>query len=430
LKTALVIGAGAGGAAVAKTLQGSFKVTVLEHGRNFKPFGVNLNWVEKTRKLGLWKREWLIPWLFPAMRIQKTKAGMVLVWGRCTGGTTTLAAGNGVRHDARLRALGINLDVEFRELAEELPITDAHEKFWTPLTKRAFEFSRQKGWKPMNTPKLLRLEKCRHCGHCILGCPYGAKWESREYLHRVWVQGGEVKTGRKVVEIEADKNRVRVLARHGVRTETYTADVCVVAAGGFGTPVILKNSGVAMQKRLFVDPVLCVAARVPNANQLREIPMPFVVQRGKYILSPYFDYLSFFFNSKWNYPRRDIYSLMIKLADQEQGDVRGGRIDKPLTLEDKKALDRGVADCLEIFRELGIDTKQTFLGTLNAGHPGGMLPLTEASAASMHPTGLPENVYVADASLFPGSLGNPPILTIMALAKKIGKTIIDLPAKN
>jgi choline dehydrogenase-like flavoprotein len=53
-----------------------------------------------------------------------------------------------------------------------------------------------------------------------------------------------------------------------------------------------------------------------------------------------------------------------------------------------------------------------------------MLPLTEATAASMHPTGLPENVYIADASLFPGSLGNPPILTIMALAKKIGKMII------
>jgi hypothetical protein len=184
------------------------------------------------------------------------------------------------------------------------------------------------------------------------------------------------------------------------------------------------NSGVAIQNRLFVDPVLCVAARVPNANQLREIPMPFVVQRGKYILSPYFDYLSFFFNSKWNHPSRDIYSLMIKLADQEQGEVHGRRIDKPLTPEDRTALDQGVADCLDIFRDLGIETKQTFLGTLNAGHPGGMLPLTEASATSMRPIGLPENVYVADASLFPGSLGNPPILTIMALAKKIGNMII------
>ena len=37
----------------------------------------------------------------------------------------------------------------------------------------------------------------------------------------------------------------------------------------------------------------------------------------------------------------------------------------------------------------------------------------------MHPARLPENVYVADASLFPKALGNPPILTIVAMAKRI-----------
>jgi choline dehydrogenase-like flavoprotein len=37
----------------------------------------------------------------------------------------------------------------------------------------------------------------------------------------------------------------------------------------------------------------------------------------------------------------------------------------------------------------------------------------------MHDDRLPENVFVADASLFPRSLGNPPILTIVALAKRV-----------
>jgi hypothetical protein len=55
------------------------------------------------------------------------------------------------------------------------------------------------------------------------------------------------------------------------------------------------------------------------------------------------------------------------------------------------------------------------------GHPGGMLPLTEKEASSFHSERLPDNLYVADASLLPRSLGNPPILTIMALAKRIGK---------
>ncbi|UKK52190.1 GMC oxidoreductase [Prevotella sp. E13-17] len=65
-----------------------------------------------------------------------------------------------------------------------------------------------------------------------------------------------------------------------------------------------------------------------------------------------------------------------------------------------------------------------FLGTLNAGHPGGMLPLTEAEAQTLHSPHLPDNLYVCDASLLPQSLGLPPILTIMALAKRIAKQIL------
>jgi hypothetical protein len=67
-----------------------------------------------------------------------------------------------------------------------------------------------------------------------------------------------------------------------------------------------------------------------------------------------------------------------------------------------------------------------FFGTLNAGHPGGMVPLTARDTSSFHPERLPENVYVADASLLPASLGNPPIWTIMALAKRIAKVCKDL----
>ena len=59
--------------------------------------------------------------------------------------------------------------------------------------------------------------------------------------------------------------------------------------------------------------------------------------------------------------------------------------------------------------------------SLIAGHPGGMLPLTEKEASSFHSDQLPENLYVADASLLPKSLGNPPILTIIAVAKRISK---------
>lgn len=55
-----------------------------------------------------------------------------------------------------------------------------------------------------------------------------------------------------------------------------------------------------------------------------------------YILSPYTDYLSFFFNKKWRYPMRSLVSIMIKLADEETGTCTGKTIRKELTSKDKK----------------------------------------------------------------------------------------------
>ena len=48
-----------------------------------------------------------------------------------------------------------------------------------------------------------------------------------------------------------------------------------------------------------------------------------------------------------------------------------------------------------------------------------MLPLTAAEMDTLHSPLLPENLLVADATILPRSLGNPPILTIMALARRI-----------
>ena len=52
-----------------------------------------------------------------------------------------------------------------------------------------------------------------------------------------------------------------------------------------------------------------------------------------------------------------------------------------------------------------------------------MLPLTEAARETMHDPRLPENLYVADATILPKAMGNPPILTIMALAKKMASML-------
>jgi choline dehydrogenase-like flavoprotein len=422
MKKAIVVGSGAGGATVARELQGRFAITVLEAGQEFRPFSMKLATADKLKTCGLMIDERQIQLLFPAMKVRRTADGLVMVNGIGLGGTTTLATGNGVRLDRDLEACGLDLDAEFTELSREIPISTDHQKQWRPATRRLFEICREMELNPQPLPKMGDSRKCTNCGRCVLGCPQGAKWDSRKFLEAAQEKGARVLTGHRVEQVIVQGRRAAgVTVRRGWRVEFHPADLVILAAGGLGTPVILENSGISCEKRLFVDPVLCVAARFPGAFQNREISMPFVAQRKGYILSPYFDYLSYFFNRNWKFPADDTLGVMIKLADSTCGSVSKRKIEKTLTDRDKEKLKEAVQECQEIFSRLGISREQTFLGTLNAGHPGGMLPLSSDEAATLHSPRLPDNLFVADATLFPAALGNPPILSIMALAKRISR---------
>ena len=107
MKEAIVIGAGAGGAAAARELAGAYHVTLLEQGGAFKPFGYRLGSFERMRMAGLFVDPHMITPLFPHMHISNM-GSMPLVWGTGLGGTTTLATGNALRYDGALRELGID----------------------------------------------------------------------------------------------------------------------------------------------------------------------------------------------------------------------------------------------------------------------------------------------------------------------------------
>ena len=429
MKKAIVVGTGAGGATAAKELQGKFQVTVLEAGDSFYPFTRDLKFIEKVKKTGVLFNEKQIQWIFPAMKIGKVGDKMVLVNGIGQGGTTTLSAGNAMRQDRDLRAIGIDLDAEFQELSQEIPISAQHQKKWHALTREVYGVCQDMGLHPQPTPKMIRLEKCSGCGKCVLGCAYGAKWDSREFLRQSLENGADLISGCRVQKVVIENSRAKgVIATQGWHTRFYPADLVVLAAGGLGTPLVLQQSNLECHASLFVDPVLCVAARWDSSRQNREMPMPFVVQKEHYIISPYFDFLSYFFNPGWKYPAGDIFSLMIKLADSNTGEVSRKGVRKSLTEIDKARLKEGVGCCLDILHRLGKKDDEIFLGTLNAGHPGGTLPLTEKESLTLHHERLPGNLYISDASLFPNSLGNPPILTIAALAKRISKLSLEYAA--
>ncbi len=420
-KRAIVVGSGAGGATVAKELQGDFDVTVLEAGTDFRRATLERGSIERLRRSRLLVDPRLLRLVYPAIRIRRTP-DMLLVNGVGTGGTTTMATGNGIRMDEDLRALGLDLDREFEEITREIPITTAHQLRWHPTTRHLFRTFDDLGLDPVALPKMGDAARCRHCGRCMLGCPYGRKWDSRTYLDEAVRLGARLITGCSVARVVMEGGRAKgVIARGMVGHHFVPGDLVVLAAGGFGTPAILERSGIGCEPTLFVDPVLTVAARVPNAWQCNEIEMPFVVQRDRYILSPYFDWISSLFHPQWRHRLQDIVGIMIKLADENVGSVSGRKVHKLLTPADRSRLDGAVGVATEILARFGADPHEVFLGTVHAGHPGGMLPLTEASSPVVHDDRLPENLFVADATLFPRSLGNPPILTIIALAKRVAR---------
>ena len=69
--------------------------------------------------------------------------------------------------------------------------------------------------------------------------------------------------------------------------------------------------------------------------------MPFVAHRDGFILSPYFDYLSFLVEPTWEATARDLVGVMIKIADPNAGRVSPKRVEKGLSARDHARIEAG-----------------------------------------------------------------------------------------
>ncbi len=425
---AIVVGSGAGGATAARELQGrGIDVTLLEAGSPFKPFTRRIGWATGASKMGLLGSERTITRFFPPMRTVRASDELVLVRGVTTGGTTPITCGNLERADKGLREIGLDLTLEFEELEREVGVVPVPRDRWRPVSSAMYEAAGDMGLDPAPTLKAVDMGRCVSCGLCELGCASEAKWDTRTFLGDLTARGGRVMTDAPVRRVIVEGGRaVGVEVARGRSTERIDADVVVLAAGGIGNPPILRASGLEARDSLWVDIVLTVAGTRKGSRMLEEPPMVWSTDRGKFMLSPYFDLLALFFHKPWRGRSvRDHVGLMVKVADSSEGTVEAdGTVRKTLTGEDVRRLDEGRDLAIKVMEGAGVEGPYVD-GLLNGGHLGGTVPLSRGDVDGMRPSHLPEGLWVADLSLAPRSQGLPTVLTAAALGLRVARRVVD-----
>lgn len=205
-----------------------------------------------------------------------------------------------------------------------------------------------------------------------------------------------------------------------------------MAAGGIGTPVILKRSGIENAgNKLFADlfNVTYGILRDRGMNQWREPTMAVLstkyMQSHGFLLSPFIDIPLVL---RWVMSKRkqlkgfrykNLLGIMAKTRDESIGKVTVREtFEKSPTVADYKRLNEGARMAEKILIEASIRRQDIIHTKPRAAHPGGSAAIGEVVDKNLQ-TKI-KNLYVCDASVLPTSPGAPPIVTIVSLAKRLG----------
>ena len=234
----------------------------------------------------------------------------------------------------------------------------------------------------------------------------------------------------------------RVLVDHGVatgvelvmngETRTASASTVVVAAGGIGSPVILRQSGIREAGYdFFFDPLITVCGTVKDVSlQHNEIPMSAGVHLKDegYMMTdlavPPVAHLIFtgqVFHLSKLFAFRNTARIMVKAKDALGGRLTdGGGVRKMLTAADRGKLLHGFENAKRILTAAGAtDIYKTWYF---AAHPGGTVKIGQLVDANLK-TQI-DNLYVCDCSVIPEAWGLPPTLTLVALGKRLARHLV------
>jgi choline dehydrogenase-like flavoprotein len=364
---------------------------------------------------------------------RKSREGVFLWRTLMAGGSTMASCGNGVRClENELSELGANIEAELAEAEAEIPVAPIAERLLSDGSREIMRASRELGYNMELMPKFINDKACRKCGQCCFGCAHGAKWTSLNYLKEAKENGARVIYNTRCSEVISDNGRVKGIRAVGPDGEVeLMADVVVLAAGGLGTPEILLKSGIKNAGTgLFLDLIGDTYGITDGLNLAHEPTMALVshdfYESDGFILSPYVHhakFLKFFEVGMRGFTISDEKSIgiMTKIRDEGTGQVYpDGSVSKTVTEKDRQKLNKGAEVSREILKKAG--AKSTLVSKAMGGaHPGGTAAIGKVVDKDLQTE--VNNLFVCDASVLPTSAGLPPILTIVALAKRLSKTL-------
>jgi choline dehydrogenase-like flavoprotein len=270
----------------------------------------------------------------------------------------------------------------------------------------------------------------------MLGCRCGAKWNAAEWVDEAVAAGCSFVTEARVHEVIVEEwHAVGVRGRLKRRPFEIRARTVVLAAGGIGTPPILRRSGLAGAGRgVAMDTTVIAYGTARERGNATEPPMTYAWadDENGYLLStlvePWLMYpvsaVRAGAHKLLTWPRwQNTLGVMIKLKDDVSGALPSEReIDKPLTPGDRARLRHATAVSRRILIEAGAGRDSIFLSPPRGTHPCATVRVGDLLDSDLQ-TEIP-GLYVCDASAFPEALARPTVLTIIGLGKRLSEHLV------
>ena len=344
----------------------------------------------------------------------------------CIGGASIVAMGNMVRAlDEELHEFGIDLSDAYEYVENLVGVHQLDDSHIGKGTQAFLDAGHELGLKTLKMPKAIREEDCIQCGKCAFGCPADAKWSGKDFVDEAVKNGATLICDAEVVSvISEDGKACGVTYIKDNNEESVYADRVILSAGAIGSTLILRNSGIEDAGReIFFDPFVSVGGYLKDINFNTEVQMAGLVIGENFVLSPHFS--SFI---RANIPNddvgdKDILSIMVKTADECKGYVDDdGDVVKINTIQDIRYLAEGAATAGFILEKAGVDPSTIGSTVYRGAHPGGTAPIGKIVDSNQE-TEI-KGLFVSDASVLPVSPGKPPILTILALSKRLANYLV------